>query len=165
MADEGASPASRRLAGPADGPQIVLKARVLVRRGREWLLEERTDEAGVFWRPVGGKVEFGERGREAAGREFTEETGFHLRQIRFRGLLEDMGTAGRGPWHEVTLMYEGTVAEAAIYEADAIALRETRGREFTAYWVSLEALTSSRRRLRPAGLLACLRDAAGEEEP
>jgi 8-oxo-dGTP pyrophosphatase MutT (NUDIX family) len=139
---------------PDNRERIKVKARVLVRRGEEVLLEQRLDALGTpFFRPLGGNIEFGEAGIVAAAREFQEETGFHLEAARYLTALEDLGDGPSGPWHEVTLLFEASVAEAAFYVQDTVAVRETGGRSFTAHWVAVADLPGLGGRLRPPGLL------------
>ena len=50
------------------------------------------ERGGVFlgWRPLGGGVEFGERAAEAVGREFVEEIGQALVDVRLLCVLENL---------------------------------------------------------------------------
>jgi NADH pyrophosphatase NudC (nudix superfamily) len=44
----------------------------------------------TFYRPLGGTIEFGERGEETVCREFKEEIGAHLLEVRYLGMLENI---------------------------------------------------------------------------
>lgn len=133
---------------------IEVKSRLIVRRGDALLLERRADAAGHgFYRPLGGKVELGETSRSAAAREFHEETGLQADDLRYLGCLEDIRIGPEAVQHEICFVYEGTVRDRCLFEADSIALRE-QDRTYTAFWRTVDDLDLP---LRPADLRSLLR--------
>lgn len=144
-------------------PVIKVKARVILRRGSEILLEERIDVDGnVFVRPIGGNVEFGETTRDAATREFLEETGLHVRNLALLGWLEDIRHAVSGTTHDISVIYEGECEDALLDDVAAIDCQEG-DKHFTARWFAIELLTQSKDGIngipfdvRPANLLSIL---------
>jgi 8-oxo-dGTP pyrophosphatase MutT (NUDIX family) len=91
----------------------------------------------VFHRPLGGSIEFGERGEEAVRREFREEIGADLGEVRYLGMLENIFTyEGRGG-HEIVLVYDGRLKDERLYQKDSITGDEL-GEAFTATWKRLD---------------------------
>ena len=58
--------------------------RILVAEGRD------SKKNQVFYRPLGGTIEFGERGEETVCRELMEEIGATLTDVRYLGALENI---------------------------------------------------------------------------
>ena len=46
----------------------------------------------TFFRPIGGKIEFGERAAEAVAREVQEEIGAEIADLKYLGTLENIFT-------------------------------------------------------------------------
>ncbi len=72
--------------------------RILVAEGYDSVKEQ------IFYRPLGGSIEFGERGEEAVRREFQEEIGTGLDDIRYLGfwrisLFAKGNAATRSCWY------------------------------------------------------------------
>jgi len=63
----------------------------------------------VFYRPLGGGIEFGERGAEALAREMREEIGAEVANLRYLGLCENIFTNAGEIGHELVLLYIGNV--------------------------------------------------------
>lgn len=127
-------------------------ALAVVRDGDRLLVYEGHDPVKdeTFYRPLGGGIEFGERGAEAVARELHEELGATARDVRFLGVLENVFTYAGEPGHEIALMYEVELAEpienrTRILDDDAEAV-----------WVPLSALRAGREPLYPDGLLELL---------
>ena len=86
----------------------VRAALAVVRDGRILLVPHYNTDAGpVQWLIPGGGVVFGESVRDAASREFTEETGLHAEV----GSLLDVSEVllPERPWHSLTVAYSGTI--------------------------------------------------------
>ncbi len=96
---------------------------LIVHEGR-WLLIRRQGAHGAgTWSTPGGHLEYGETPEECAIRETDEETGVHLKNVRFLGLTNDI-FAERG-LHYITIWMQGEVESgeahlAAPDEASAI---------------------------------------------
>src|SRR5437868_11521915 len=70
----------------------------------------------TFFRPLGGAIEFGERGHEALSRELREEVKIEATNLRYLGALENIFTYNGQTGHEIVLVYEGEFADEAIYK-------------------------------------------------
>jgi ADP-ribose pyrophosphatase YjhB (NUDIX family) len=126
------------------------RGRLLVFRALDWA------KGTFFYRPLGGGVEFGERGIDAVAREFREETGAELLNIRYLGVLENIFTLNDWQGHEIVLLYEGQPADANLYEENEIDIVEADGTHLAGLWVPLAECKSGAFRLVPESLLAFL---------
>jgi ADP-ribose pyrophosphatase YjhB (NUDIX family) len=64
----------------------------IFRRGDSIFVVEGYDpnKGETFFRPLGGEIEFGERGSEALAREMREETGLEVENVRYLGTCENI---------------------------------------------------------------------------
>ena len=91
----------------------------------------------VFYRPLGGTIEFGERAGDTVRREFREEIGAELTGVRYLGMLENIFTYEGRQGHEIVLLYDGRLADPAFYERERITGDEL-GHPFQAVWKRLD---------------------------
>lgn len=116
----------------------------------------------VFYRPIGGKIEFGETGADAVAREVREEIGAEVTDLAYLGTLENIFAYEGKPGHEIVMIYDGRFVDPAL-NADDI---KVQGRDdgdilYEASWKSLDCFRApDAPPLYPAGLLALL-DSAG----
>jgi 8-oxo-dGTP diphosphatase len=86
-----------------DGPRVGVG--MIIKRGDEVLLVRRTGAHGAdTWSTPGGHLDHGEQPEQCAVRETMEETGVEVRDVRFRGITNDVFPSGR---HYVTIWMEG----------------------------------------------------------
>src|SRR3989338_197340 len=99
---------------------IIVKAMLIVRNGDKLLFSRGFDDVKkqAFLRPLGGHVEFGEKGEETIRREMREELGCDTRNIRFVKALENIFTYRGKHGHEIILAYEGELADKSLYTKD-----------------------------------------------
>jgi len=69
----------------------------------------------VFYRPLGGGIEFGERSIDAFIREMREELDAEVTDIRYLGMLENIFSHLGKRGHEIVLLYAARFADAALY--------------------------------------------------
>ncbi len=72
----------------------------------------------VFYRPLGGGIDFGERGADTVVRELKEEIGAEVTDLRYLATFENIFTYAGKPGHEIILLYEGRFADPSWYERD-----------------------------------------------
>jgi len=94
--------------------------------------DEQKDE--TFYRPLGGAIEFGEYSAQAVQREFREEIGSEIEQLRFWHTLENMFILEGIPGHKIVFVYRGRLAGKSIYEQPFILGTEDNGQSFKAMW-------------------------------
>ena len=108
----------------------------------------------VFYRPIGGGVEFGERAADALTREIMEETGAEVRDLRYLCTLENRFEYMGKPGHEICLIFDGAFVDEANQSLDAT-LRGVDDGEvlFDAMWKPISFFQETDRQLYPDGLL------------
>jgi len=108
----------------------------------------------IFYRPLGGSIEFGEYGRETVARELREEIGADVTNIRYLGTLENIFVFEGRPCHEIVLVFEGKFVEKSFY-------KKKRGLETTgrmeAFWKPLDFFLKKEAPLYPDGILSLLK--------
>ena len=111
-----------------------------------------------YCRPLGGGIEFGERGAEAVVREIREELGAEIEDVRWLGTLENLFTCEGKPGHEIVLIYDAVFADRSLYDRAVLHGYEAGAatEAFTAEWKSLDELAAGPVRLVPEGLIAFL---------
>ena len=111
----------------------------------------------TFFGPPGGGIEFGERANDAVRREFREELDVELVELQLRGVLENLFTHNAEPGHEIVFVFEGRLADPALYDQDELIGREGT-QPFVARWIPLEEFAvAGAPPLYPHGLLELLR--------
>lgn len=108
----------------------------------------------VFYRPLGGGIEFGEHSAEAMAREILEELGLACEPLGLVGVLENRFVHYGNPGHEIVFVHRARFVDPAVYAAD-IPFVES---QFTSHaiWVPLADFVSGRRKLFPDGLVELL---------
>ena len=125
------------------------------RDGDRILVTEFHEKDRLYYRPIGGGIEFGERGAEAVRREFHEEIAAELTNIRYLGMLENIYTYDGLLAHQIVLIFDGHLVDAGLYEKDVIQGDEL-GQPFRALWKRLDEFGPTSP-VYPDGLLALLR--------
>lgn len=123
--------------------------RILVAEGRD----SRKDQ--LFYRPLGGTIEFGEHGPDAVRREFREEIGAELSRIQYLGMLENIFIYEGQRGHEIALIYDGQLVDTKFYLQEQIEGDEG-GTPFRAVWKRLSEFDPGMPPLYPDGLLTLL---------
>ncbi|HEX5723978.1 MAG TPA: NUDIX domain-containing protein [Longimicrobiaceae bacterium] len=134
--------------------RIVPKAVAVCRHGDRVLVERGYDAScgKHFYRAIGGRVEFGERAADALSREWREEFGLRLEEVRLLGVLENLFTYEGRSEHEIVFVFAARIADAHAYDRDELASVEA-GHE-PAVWVPVAELAAGGVPLHPDGILA-----------
>lgn len=138
----------------------------IFRRGDSILVLEGYDpnKRETFYRPLGGGIEFGERGEVALAREMQEETGLAIENVRYIGACENifnyMGEMG----HEIVLLYSADFTDRNIYDLEWLDCAEDEETPFKALWKRLDDFGKDKDGpLYPDGLMQLLAQ-YGEEK-
>jgi 8-oxo-dGTP pyrophosphatase MutT (NUDIX family) len=112
----------------------------------------------TFYRPLGGKIEFGERSAQTVARELREEIGAEVSDLRYLGTLENIFAYNGEAGHEIVLIYDGKFVDKTIYEREGLEGHEDDddGGAFRAVWKSLSFFREGHAPLYPDGLLQLL---------
>jgi ADP-ribose pyrophosphatase YjhB (NUDIX family) len=108
----------------------VVKAMVLIQRPRDGALlvsEDANPSGALFHRPLGGHVEFGEYALDTVHREFQEEIGQALTEVRLAGVLENIFQWGGATQHEIVFIFTAAFADEAAYEIPEQAILDAPG--------------------------------------
>jgi 8-oxo-dGTP pyrophosphatase MutT (NUDIX family) len=119
------------------------------------LVAEYQEKGRRYYRPLGGRIEFGERGAETVVRELREEIGADLTEVRYLGLLENIYTVDGLRAHQIVLVYDGRLTDARLYEKESLQGDEL-GEPFKAVWKRLDEFGPGKPPVYPDGLLALL---------
>ena len=149
-------------------PKRKKKARIrplalcVFRRGEKIFVSQGYDshKDQIFYRPIGGKIEFGERGADAAAREVREEIGAEITDLAYLGTLENIFIYEGKRHHEIVMIYDGRFTDPAM-TADDIRVQGIDDGDilYEANWKPLDFFRApDAPPLYPAGLLALLDD-------
>ncbi len=144
----------------------------LFRRGDKILVAEGYDEVKreVFYRPLGGTIEFGEYSAQTIAREMREELGAQVADVRYLFTLENVFTYNGQQGHEIVLVCEGAFADESLYRREHLDVAADGGQPGVARWMPLDAFASGKPLvafasgtppLYPSGLLEKLSGAEG----
>ena len=81
----------------------------------------------TFYRPIGGKIEFGETARDAVAREVMEELGEAVTDIRYIGALENIFEYEGKPGHEIVMVFDGRFVDDSLNCDDVVLVGEDDG--------------------------------------
>jgi 8-oxo-dGTP pyrophosphatase MutT (NUDIX family) len=126
--------------------------RILVAEGYDSVKDE------YFYRPLGGGIEFGETSMETVCRELMEELNVEVdpESLTYLGTVENIFHFNGIPGHEIVLIYDGALKEAALYEQAALTGKELNGEDIRAVWMSINEFSSGKSTLYPTGLVEIL---------
>ena len=130
----------------------------VIRRGHELLVFEGYDsvDKGVYYRPLGGGVDFGEHSRATVIREIQEEIGAEIVAPRLLGVLENVFVFEGERRHEIIFVYEATLADRSLLDQESPRGFEANGAPMKICWKSLAAIEREGARLVPDGLAALI---------
>ena len=143
------------------GNQVRALAICLFRRGERILVAEGYDpvKRETFYRPLGGGIEFGERGEETIQRELREEIQAEVADVHYLFTFENIYVFNGEPGHEIAMVYDGRLVDESLYEREHIEgteLGAPEGAAFQAVWKSLSDFGEGKDILYPEKLLEAL---------
>jgi ADP-ribose pyrophosphatase YjhB (NUDIX family) len=128
----------------------------VVRDGERLLVAEGRDDSRdgqVFYRPLGGTIEFGEPAADTVRREFGEEIQADVVVGHLLGVLENVFVYEGEPGHEIVFVFEARLADERLRGVESIACVESDGAGFVARWMPLDTFRAGAAPLYPDGLL------------
>jgi len=120
--------------------------RILVMDG----YDSKKDE--VFYRILGGGVEFGETSEDALRREFQEELGTDLENVKFLKVRENIFTFDGKKGHEIVFIFEGDLVNKDLYSQDNLPILDSKGGH-KASWQEISDFKESKSILYPDNII------------
>jgi hypothetical protein len=123
--------------------------KILVYEAKDFVKDE------AFFRPLGGGINFQERGIDAVKREILEELGEEIHDVKYLGTLENIYTYNGKPGHEIVLVFCGKLSKSLQRKKRVVALEGTK----TGYvvWKNVDDFTNKKQILYPDGLCELVR--------
>ncbi len=131
------------------GKRQIIKAMAVIRRQRDGALLVSESSEPLFQRPLGGHVEFGEYAVDTIHREFLEEIGQVVTDVRLLGVLENIFPWRDGTEHEVVFIFGAAFADEAAYQIEEQLIRDDTEPKSRVLWRPDGAVSPP---LYPAGL-------------
>ena len=120
----------------------------VVKRGNKILVSEGYDKVKdeVFYRSIGGGIEFLEESKEALKREFKEELNIDIKVGDFLGIAENIFTYNGKNAHELILFYNVEIDEKDYKEKYHI-IEENE--ESDAMWINVDKFKNKELKIYP----------------
>ena len=138
--------------------QIIAKAICVFRKDDLILVAEGFDEVKgeFYYRPIGGKIEFGETSANALKREVLEEIEATINGLTYLGTVENIFTYNGDIGHEVVFVYDAEFVDKSFYEKPSFLGKEDNGETFVLLWKAIRDFTKNKSTLVPVGLFDVL---------
>jgi len=118
-------------------------------------LQDRVSKE-VFYRPLGGGIEFMETGEEAIQREIHEELHEEIENVKLLGYLENLFHHEGEPGHEIVIVFDGSFKNKALYEKSRLEGMEDNGDKIKAVWKDVSDFSENGCVLYPNAILELL---------
>lgn len=142
------------------GKKQIIRALSLCvfRNGTKILVFEGYDptKQQVFYRPLGGGINFFETSQDAIHREIQEELGRKIEQVKLLGVIENLFMFDGKPGHEVVFIYDAVFCDRSIYEQTKVVGFEGQD-EIRVTWLDLSQRTPDSPPLYPDGMIKLLK--------
>jgi len=93
---------------------------VIWRTGQILVAENIEPDGQVFYRPLGGSIEFGEHSRDTVRREMLEEIKAEINQIEYLGTIETIFPYLGQTGHEIMQIYQAEFIDSNLYQQSVI---------------------------------------------
>jgi 8-oxo-dGTP pyrophosphatase MutT (NUDIX family) len=113
----------------------------------------------IFYRPLGGAIEFGEHSSIAIKREIKEELGAEICNLSFVGSIENIFECDGKPGHEFVQVYQAEFVDLEFYQHESFEAFEDDGSKFKVIWMDIDIFKNGKAPLYPTGLLELLEKA------
>ncbi|MFB5251161.1 NUDIX hydrolase [Bacillus mycoides] len=116
------------------------------------LVQEYNMEDEIFYRPLGGSIELGEKSTDTVIREFTEELHTEIEVIDYLGCLENIFYSGKEIGHEIIQLYSVRLLDISLYEMEILNIKDEQTASY-AKWIPLTAFIQKEKILYPDQIL------------
>ena len=111
----------------------------------------------LYYRPVGGQIDFAETSENALRREIIEELNVEIESPMLLGVLENLFEVDGKQGHEVVFVYDAQLRDKSLYAVERLSGLESDGRVFSAVWIELRNVGPDTPAIYPTGLVDMLR--------
>ncbi len=101
----------------------------------------------LFYRSLGGGIDFGEDSKTALIREFKEEFNAELTNIELLTVIENIFEYNGSKGHEITFLYKADFADESLYQKEKMEILDKE--DTFAEWISIEDIKSGKNTLYP----------------
>ena len=131
----------------------------LICRNNEILVLEGLNHKNneIFYRPLGGHIEFSETAKSAIFRELKEEVGTEIENIKHLATFESIFEYNGIPEHEILILFSASFKHKSFYLKDIIECKEGDD-TFIAKWINIDEFISGNKTLYPDGLSKYLKN-------
>jgi ADP-ribose pyrophosphatase YjhB (NUDIX family) len=106
---------------------------------------------GLYYRPIGGTIEIGEKSDETLWREFREELGVEIIIRRYISCIENIFKIDENVGHEITQIYLADFKDKNLYQKDIFTVREANKITY-AKWIPKADIITGKNVVYPDGL-------------
>ena len=132
--------------------------RCIFRKGDSILVARGFDsqKGETFYRPPGGKIQFGEYSWATVRRQIKEAIGQEIKNLTFVGPLESIFKYEGHECHEIVFVFEGEFVNKQMYTQSQITTQGNDGKSMTIEWKPLSDFHRKKAMLYPDGLIDML---------
>lgn len=118
--------------------EIRTNALVIIRKDDHVLVQRGEDKNNheVFYRILGGGIEFGEKSKDTIKREFMEELGVTIVNEKFLSPIENIFEFNGNQYHEITFLYEAEFENKDLYNLNKMERIDFSSE--SAEWISIK---------------------------
>ncbi|MBO1580885.1 NUDIX hydrolase [Bacillus sp. XF8] len=120
------------------------------------LVQEYNIENDIYYRPLGGSIELGEKSNDTVIREFREEISAQVEVTDYLGCLENIFYVNEEIGHEIIQLYSLRFVDTSLYEIETIPIIDGEPNAY-ATWIPITAFLNQEKVLYPNGLTELLR--------
>ncbi|KEK21845.1 NUDIX hydrolase [Bacillus gaemokensis] len=119
------------------------------------LVQEYRTESEIYYRPLGGSIELGEKSTETVIREYKEELNAQVEITAYLGCLENIFYIDEEIGHEIIQLYSLRFIDTLLYEIEIIPIIDGEPDAY-AKWIPIAAFLNQEKVLYPNGLTGFL---------
>ncbi|PEX91840.1 NUDIX hydrolase [Bacillus cereus] len=115
------------------------------------LVQEYNMDDEIFYRPLGGSIELGEKSADTVIREFKEELHTDVEIIDYLGCLENIFHLSKEIGHEIIQLYSLRLLDTSLYEIEKVKIQDEQNVSY-AKWIPITAFIQKEKVLYPDGI-------------
>ncbi|MFL0490370.1 DNA mismatch repair protein MutT [Bacillus sp. AFS054943] len=116
------------------------------------LVQEYNMDNEIFYRPLGGSIEIGEKSADTVIREFTEELHTEIEVTDYLGCLENIFYSGEEIGHEIIQLYSLRLLDTSLYGMELLHIKDEQTAS-CAKWIPITAFIQKEKILYPDRIL------------